>query len=287
MAEDTEHVLLSTRQDGVLWLTLNRPQRRNALSRELYAALLDSLQAAQSDDGIGAIVLSGAGEAFCAGGDVARMNAAAGDPAAGDPAAGGPAAGAPVPAESPQSRAAALRNRTRIVELLHEGDKLTVAMIRGPAVGAGLSLALACDLRYGDGSARLRTGFIDVGVSGDFGGHYFLPRIVGPARARELYLCSPMLDAARAESLGLLHAVYPAAELEQRVSEIAGKLARGAAPATALMKANLNLAEHAGLQQVLQAEAERHVRCVDSADHKAAVRAYAERRKTARERRGG
>lgn len=259
MTVDAERVLLSRRHDGVLWLILNRPQRRNALSRELYAALLDALGAAQTDSGVGAIVLSGAGGAFCAGGDVARMNATAGEAA-------------------PECRVALLRARTQIVELLHEGAKPSVAMIRGPAVGAGLSLALACDLRYGDGSARLRTGFLDVGVSGDFGGHYFLPRIVGPARARELYLRSPMLDAARAESLCLLHAVFDAQELEPRVSEIAAGLAKGPMPATALMKANLNLAAHASLQQVLQVEAERHVRCVDSADHRQAVRAFVENR---------
>jgi len=264
---DTEEVLLRECRDGVLWLTLNRPHRRNALSPELYAGLLDALDAAQDDPGVGAIVLRGAGGAFCAGGDVSRMHASA---------------AVPQPADA---RSAALRGRTRIVELLHEGAKPSVAMISGPAVGAGLSLALACDLRYGDDSARLRTGFLDVGVSGDFGGHYFLPRIVGPARARELYLCSPMLDAARAESLGLLHAVFAPDALQARVGEIAARLANGPQPATALLKANLNQAEHAGLQQVLQAEAERHVRCVDSDDHKEAVRAFVEKRPPAYARR--
>ena len=157
-----EQELIVRLEAGVLWLTLNRPDRRNALSPALYEALRDALEAAGRDPAVGAVVLAGAGGAFCAGGDMDRMRRQA--------------ESAP---PSPAQRIAAMRGRTRIVEYLHGMPKPAIAMIRGAAVGAGLSLALACDLRYGDASARLRTGFIGAGVPGDFGGHYFLPRIVG------------------------------------------------------------------------------------------------------------
>lgn len=259
MAQEQE--LIARFETGVLWLTMNRPDRRNALSPSLYEALLDALAAAARDKDIGAVVLTGAGSAFCAGGDVARMNRQA-----------------ETLAPSPAERIAAMRARTCIVEHLHGMSKPTIAMIRGAAVGAGLSLALACDLRYGDTSARLRTGFADVGVPGDFGGHYFLPRIVGPAKARELYLRSPMLSATQAAGLGLLNEVFSAERLASEVGEIARTLACGPQPAIGHIKANLNEGLVLGLPEMLDHECARHVECVDSPDHKEAVRAFIEKR---------
>lgn len=259
MAEEQE--LIARLEARVLWLTLNRPDRRNALSPTLYEALLDALASAGRDPGVGAVVLSGAGPAFCAGGDVTRMNRQA-----------------ETPTLSCAERIAAMRARTRIVEHLHGMPKPTIAMIRGAAVGAGLSLALACDLRYGDDSARLRTGFANVGVPGDFGGHYFLPRIVGPAKARELYLRSPLLSASEALGLGLLNGVFSVQQLAPEVADIAGDLARGPQPAIGHIKANLNDAPALSLADVLDRECARHVECVDSPDHKEAVRAFMEKR---------
>ncbi|MBV7484610.1 enoyl-CoA hydratase [Bordetella sp. BOR01] len=259
-----EQELITQAQAGVLWLTLNRPDRRNALSPALYEALFEALVLAESDDTIGAVVLTGAGSSFCAGGDVARMNRQSEAHAA--------------PPATPAERTAALRRRTRIVECLHGMPKPTIAMIRGAAVGAGLSLALACDLRYGDSSAKLRTGFANVGLPGDFGGHYFLPRIVGPAKARELYLRSPMLSAAQAAGLGLLNEVFSPEQLESEVAGIARALACGPQPAIGHTKANLNDGLALGLADLLDRECARHVQCVDSPDHKEAVRAFVEKR---------
>lgn len=256
-----EEELIVRHDSGVLWLTLNRPERRNALSPTLYEALLRNLEAAAQDPAVGAVVLAGSGPTFCAGGDVARMNRQADEAA-----------------PSPADRVAALRARTRIVEHLHGMPQPTLAMIRGAAVGAGLSLALACDLRYGDASARLRTGFANMGVPGDFGGHYFLPRIVGPAKARELYLRSPMLSAAQAVGLGLLNHVFDAERLEEEVDAIARSLAAGPQPALGHIKANLNDGLRLGLADMLDRECARHVECVDSHDHKEAVRAFMEKR---------
>jgi 2-(1,2-epoxy-1,2-dihydrophenyl)acetyl-CoA isomerase len=253
--------LRQARQGGVLVLTLNRPERRNALSLALYEALLETLRQAATDAEVGAVVLTGAGQAFCAGGDVARMAGAAAAPPA-----------------SFEDKLRGLRRRTGICELLHGMPKPTIAMIRGPAVGAGLSLALACDLRYADTSARLRTGFVNVGLSGDFGGHYFLPRLVGMAKARELYLTSPMLDAQAALSMGLVNAVVEPGSLQATVMEVAARLADGPRTAIAHMKGNLNDALYLPLGELLDREAWRHVRCTETVDHREAARAFVEKR---------
>ncbi len=252
--------LLTTVTDGVLVLTINRPERRNALSPEIYVALHDALTQAMQSTDIGSIVLTGTGSAFSAGGDVARM------------------AGATAEELSYEQKIARLRGRTRISEMLHTMDKPTIAMIRGPAVGAGLSLALACDMRFADTSARLGTAFLNVGLSGDFGGHYFLPKLVGMAKARELYLTAPILDAQSALSIGLLNQVVEPDALEPLVMSIAHKLANGPRTAISYMKQNLNQALHASLPEMLDGESWRHIRCTETLDHQEATRAYVEKR---------
>ncbi|WP_454691758.1 enoyl-CoA hydratase-related protein [Achromobacter aloeverae] len=286
---------LLQRQEGrLLVLTLNRPARRNALSPGLYAALLRTLGAAAADDDVGAVVLTGAGGAFCAGGDVSRMAASAGGGNGNDSGNGNAGAAdaadigggsrpnqdssAGAPALSFEQKMAGLRRRTGICELLHTMPKPTIAMLRGPAVGAGLSLALACDLRYADTTARLRTGFVDVGLPGDFGGHYFLPRLVGMAKARELYFTSPMLDASAALALGLVNAVSEPDALEDAVMGVARRLADGPRVAIAHMKANLNDAAGLSLPEMLDRECWRHVRCTQTADHREAAAAFVEKR---------
>jgi 2-(1,2-epoxy-1,2-dihydrophenyl)acetyl-CoA isomerase len=257
---NAQEVLLRTYDSGVLVLTFNRPERRNALSPELYEQLRTALEDAAVDTTVGAVVLTGAGGAFSAGGDVRRM--------AGDTSQTLPF----------EQRVARLRRRASITELLHRMDKPTLAMIRGPAVGAGFSMALACDLRFGDTTVKLKTGFLQVGVPGDFGGHYFLPRIVGMAKARELYLTTPMLEATEAHSLGLLNRVLAPDALEEAVMTLARQWAHGPRTAIAHMKHNLNEALHASLGEVLDAEAWRHVRCTETADHREATAAYVEKR---------
>ncbi len=252
--------LLTTITDGVLVLTINRRERRNALSPEIYVALHEALTSAMQNVDVGAIVLTGSGSAFSAGGDVARM------------------AGATAEALNFEQKIARLRGRTRISEMLHTMDKPTIAMIRGPAVGAGLSLAMACDMRFADTTARLGTAFLNVGLSGDFGGHYFLPKLVGMAKARELYLTTPILDAQSSLSIGLLNQVVEPDALEPLVMSIARKLANGPRTAIAYMKQNLNQALDASLPEVLDAESWRHIRCTETPDHQEATQAYMEKR---------
>ena len=252
--------LLRTINDGVLLLTINRPERRNAMSPEIYLALLESLTDAIDNKDIGAIVLTGAGTAFSAGGDVARM------------------AGASAEELNYEQKIARLRGRARISEMLHTMDKPTIAMIRGPAVGAGLSIAMSCDMRFADTSARLGTAFLNVGLSGDFGGHYFMPRLVGMAKARELYLTGPILNAQESLSIGLLNHVLEPEALEPHVLALARKLAAGPRTAMAYMKQNLNQALHGSLAEVIDGESWRHIRCTETADHKEATQAYVEKR---------
>lgn len=251
--------LLTNTKGGVLTLTLNRPERKNAFSLELYDNLLAALEAAAYDQSVGAVVLTGAGNTFCAGGDVKRM-----------------ATQKPQPLEQ---RAAHLRRRSRITELLHRMSKPTIAKIRGHAVGAGLSVALACDFRIADTSARLSTGFLKAGLPGDFGGHYFLPRLVGLAKARELYFLSAQVPADEALRIGLVNHVADPGELDAYVEAMAQGLAAGPRTAMAYMKANLNQALQSSLDEVLDAEAFRHSRCIETRDHREAVQAFAEKRK--------
>jgi len=254
------NVLIEARADRVLTLTMNRPERKNALSPELYEQLLSSLERASCNLEVGAVILTGAGGGFCSGGDVSRM-------------AGVGQSG------SAEERMDLLRVRTRIVELLHAMPKPTIAMVQGAAIGAGLSLATACDLRYGDATARFRTGFVDVGLSGDFGGHYFLPRIVGAAKTREMYLVSRTIDAVEAVSIGLLNRIYDGDQLEAEVMSVARDLAARPGIAVRYLKRNLDTAFNATLPEVLDAEVVRHVRCTQTDDHREAAAAFVERRK--------
>jgi 2-(1,2-epoxy-1,2-dihydrophenyl)acetyl-CoA isomerase len=208
------------------------------------------------------VVLTGAGRAFCAGGDV-RVQA--------ETAASGSK-------DTPERRTDLLRGSMEASRLLHDMAKPTIAMLNGVAAGAGLSLALACDLRIAGRSARMTTAFAKVGLSGDYGGTWFLTRLVGSARARELYFTSDMLDAERIAALGLANRVVADAVLEQETMALAVRLANGPSVALRYMKRNLNVAEHGDLADALDSEAFGMLRCRESEDHKAASRAFVEKR---------
>ena len=162
--------------------------------------------------------------------------------------------------------------------LLHEMPKPTIAMLNGVAAGAGLSLALACDLRIAGHSARMTTAFTKVGLSGDYGGTWFLTQLVGTARARELYFTSDVLEASRIEALGLANRVVPDEELERETMALAARLANGPSVALRYMKRNLNVAEHGDLAAGLDSEAFGMLRCRASEDHKEASQAFVEKR---------
>jgi 2-(1,2-epoxy-1,2-dihydrophenyl)acetyl-CoA isomerase len=251
--------LIETIADGVATLTLNRPERLNALSAPILDGLLAALPRLAADGQIGAVVLTGAGRAFCAGGDVKRM------------------AEETVERNSEED-VARLRARMEVSRLLHEMPKPTIAMVNGAAAGAGLALALACDLRIAGASARFVTAFAKVGFSGDFGGSYFLSKLVGTGKARELYFTAEPLDAAQALALGIVNRVVPDAELAAATMEFASKLARGPRIALAAMKQNFNAAENGTLAELLDLEARGQIETGRTEDHKEAARAFVEKR---------
>jgi 2-(1,2-epoxy-1,2-dihydrophenyl)acetyl-CoA isomerase len=251
--------LLETIDDGVATLTLNRPERMNAFSKEIMDGLLTGLPRLAGDPSVGVIVLTGAGRAFCAGGDVKRMAAD----------------------ETPPSEAEAtanLRQRMEVSRMLHEIPKPMIAMVNGAAAGAGLSIALACDLRFAGESARFITAFAKVGFSGDFGGTYFLTKLVGSAKARELYFTADPVSARQALALGIVNRLFPDEELQKETLAFARRLANGPRVALGLMKQNLNIAESGTLSELLDAEAVGQIRTGRTEDHREAAKAFVEKR---------
>ena len=255
--------LLGEIRDGVAIFTLNRPQARNALSDRLTPALRAGIAACDSDPEVGAFLITGAGGAFCAGGDVKDM--------------GGSAPSADV---SQQARAADLMQRQRrLTGALVQSRKPSIAALPGPAAGAGLSLALACDLRVAAASAFVRTAYVRIGLPGDYGVNWLLTRAVGPGRARELMLLSEDVPAERCLQLGLVNCVVPDDELFGVAFELAAKLAAGPRQAIALIKDNLDDALRLDFLASLDGEAARMVEHSGSAETREAIRAFLERRR--------
>ena len=261
----TDQHLLERIENGVAILTMNRPESLNALSADMMKGLAEALPRLFRDPDVGVIVLTGAGRGFCAGGDVKGM--------ATRNAGGG--SGRPLTMES---RANDLRNSMEISRLLHDGPKPTIAMMRGPAAGAGLSLALACDIRMASENIRLTTAFANVGFSGDFGGSWFLTKMVGTAKARELYFTADKIDAEQARSMGLVNHVVADADLEAETMALAARIAGGPRVAFEYMKKNLNAAESGTLDRVFDMEAWHMTRTGFTEDHKEAAQAFVEKR---------
>ena len=240
--------LIVTRDRGVATLTLNRPDRLNAMNSELMEAFPGVLRGLAADPEVGCVVLTGAGRGFCAGGDLKSrqdehdaMNAL--------PAAERAATAAPYLLD------ANLAARVEASRLLHDMGKPTIAMINGPCAGAGFSLAGACDLRFAGESAVLTSAFTRAGLSGDYGGAWFWTQILGTAKARQLYFLSERIDARRALALGMVNDVFPDADLQARTLEIAHRIADGPRWAFAYAKRNLNAAEDTSMDRVLSLEA--------------------------------
>ncbi len=251
--------LIETVTDRVATLTLNRPDRLNALSTSILDGLLEALPRLGADAEIAVVVLTGAGRGFCAGGDVKSM-----------------AEGTSL--LNVEDAVQRLRGRMEVSRLLHEIPKPTIAMVNGPAAGAGLAMALACDLRVASESARFITAFVKVGFSGDFGGSYFLSKLVGTGKARELYYTGDALDARQALALGMVNEVVPDFELVDATMALARRLAGGPRIALGLMKQNFNTAESGTLSQLLDLEALHQVQTAKTEDHLEAARAFVEKR---------
>lgn len=255
--------LLTELKDRVLYLSLNRPDKLNAMSNEMMTGLLDALTQAASDSKIGAVVLTGAGRGFCAGGDITAMRARNESSA---------------PAPTIEERVAGLRRGEEASLLLHEMPKVTIAAVNGPAAGAGLSLAMACDIRLASDVARFGTAFAKVGFSGDYGGTWSLTRLVGSAKAREMYFTGDIINADEALKLGIANRVFPAASFRDEVHAFASKIANGPTIAYSYMKANLNAAINHELRELLDREAWGQTMTGYTEDHREAVKAFLEKR---------
>ncbi|UMG91293.1 enoyl-CoA hydratase-related protein [Nocardioides sp. TF02-7] len=253
----TQQVGASLDDDGVLTVTLDRPGARNALSLEMLEGLAAAVEAARTRPAVRALLLTGAGPAFCAGGDVTLM--AEGRSIFGEP-------------DDPAGRTALQTElQRRTVVALHDLPKPTVAAVNGPAVGAGLALALACDVRLAASTATLMTGFGRVGLAGDFGCSWLLHRLAGPAVARELLYGSAPLRADEARDRGLVNHVHPAEELADRALRTARAFARVPAPAAQVIAETAALVPVLGFAEACDRDAELHVRLTATPEHRAAV----------------
>ncbi len=268
----TDH-LLETFADGVATLTMNRPEARNAFSTEMLTALLEALQRHATRKETRALVLTGAAGAFSAGGDVKGFA----QNATGGPDAGKELSGADI-RDSFDQQLHTLRAANEVSVLLHEMPKPTLAAIPGAAAGAGLSLALACDIRVATTDAKITTAFSKVGLSGDFGGSYFLSHLVGAAKARELYFTAEILSGTDAEKLGIVNLAVDEPDFDNTVAAYAARLASLPTVAAGYMKQNLNTALRGSLTDVLNSEAIRMIRTFETEDHKAAAVAFVEKR---------
>lgn len=243
-------------------ITLNRPAARNALSDKLTPALRRMIAYCATNNDVRAVLITGAGEAFCAGGDVKGM----GDRSSTDELTFG------------QKVTRLIERQRTLTGALFEMRKPTVAALPGAAAGAGLSLALACDIRIAAEQAFVSTAYARIGLSGDYGIAWLLTRTVGAARARELMLLSDKVDAQRCETMGLFNRIVAADRLAEEAFMIALKLANGPTKAYSAMKDNLDEVQNVGFAASLDKEAERLVRSAQTEEHREAVRAFVEKR---------
>lgn len=244
--------------DRIATLTFHRPEKLNALSQELISDSIAILRAWSTDPAIGVIVVTGSGRAFCAGGDVSSMAKDTG--------------------RSLEESIDGLRAWQELSWLLYSIPKVTIAAVNGFAMGAGLGVSLACDLRIASDQAKFGTAYAKVGYGGDFGTTWLLTHFAGAPKAKELMFLGDLIDAAEAYRLGLINRVVPHNQFESEVRQWAARIAAGPLTSFRYMKANINLSTHTDFRALLDREAETHLRCGQTDDHKEGVRAFLEKR---------
>jgi enoyl-CoA hydratase/carnithine racemase len=252
-------VVLADRSEGVLTLTLNRPESLNALTVEAMGALAERLEAAAADPATRAVVITGAGSAFSAGGDIAFLQELP-----------------TLPTE--RVREIVYGAFQRVPRAIRRMDKPVIAAVNGAAVGAGCEIAVACDFRIASDRARFGEVWINIGCVPALGGMFLLPRIVGLAKATELCLTGEVIDAREALRIGLVNKVVMPPDLATAAEELALRLAHGPARAIAAAKAALNRGLASDLWSELDATLEQQIACFRSGDFAEGVRALAERR---------
>jgi 2-(1,2-epoxy-1,2-dihydrophenyl)acetyl-CoA isomerase len=253
-----EHILLSAR-DGVGTLTLNRPEKLNAFAGAMRQELADALDELERDRDVRVIVITGAGRGFCAGADVAYMARL-------------------IEARDVEAMAALVEAGRRVVTTIRRSDKPVIGSINGVAAGGGANLALACDLRIASERAQLGQTFNRIGLHPDWGGTYFLPRLVGPAKALELFWLAEIVDAAECARLGLFNRVVPHDRLAEETAELARTLAAKPALAITLAKRAVYQSLDRALPEMLDYELEAQLRCFESGDAAEGITAFVQKR---------
>lgn len=257
--------LLCLIDDRVATITLNRPGKRNALSDRLTPALRRILLELDTRQDVGCIVITGAGSAFCAGGDISGMSAVGGDPSALEPTI--------------QERTRALQHKhDTLTHRLFDHSKPTIAALPGVAAGAGFCIALACDIRIAAASAFVTTAYRSIGFSGDYGGSWLLNQLVGPARTKELFYTARRVQSDEALALGIFNQVVADEDFLTETMNLAKHIASGPPIALGYMKENINAATGCDLRTSLNMEADRLIRCAFTQDHKEAVTAFMAKR---------
>jgi 2-(1,2-epoxy-1,2-dihydrophenyl)acetyl-CoA isomerase len=252
-------VVLETRHDTIAVLTMNRPDRLNALNNELASTLNDALARIALDESIRVLVLTGAGRAFCAGGDLGhiRKGRESGDVKQLEPL---------------------LRSGMQMVLKMRTMPQPVIAAVNGPAAGAGMNIALAADFRIAAEDATFGQNFAKVGLFPDYGGTFFLPQLVGPSRTAELFYTGDMIDAQTAFRLGLVNRVVPVERLEGEVRAFAQKIAQGPPLAIRATKQALFGSGREALEEALENEVQQQMKCFPSEDCGEGIRAFFEKR---------
>lgn len=252
-------VILEEKHDGIATLVMNRPDRLNALNNELAVALNDALERIAADDAVRVVVITGAGRAFCAGGDLGAL-------------------GKGRETGRTQDLEPILRAGMQMVLRMRTMPQPVIAAVNGAAAGAGMNIALAADIRIAAEEATFGQNFAKVGLFPDYGGTYFLPQLVGPAKAAELFYTGDMIDAKTALRLDLVNHVVPAAQLETEVKALAQKIAQGPSLPIRAVKKDLFAREEKELVRALENEVREQIRCYLSEDCKEGIHAFFERR---------
>lgn len=254
-----EDSILLERENGIGWIRINRPERLNAFAESMREDLDDALARFGEDPGVRCIVITGVGRSFSTGGDVQAMAKL-------------------LEEEDHTGFEALVRTGAGVVRRIDGMETPVIAAINGIAAGAGACLALACDLRIAAESASIGFGFMRVGLVPDWGGTYFLPRIVGASLAAEFFLTGEMISAERAERLGIFNRVVPSAELESSTRAFAGQIVAGPRLAVARTKRALRRSFDASLEDMLEMESRAQVEAFSSPDAREGVTAFLEKR---------
>ncbi len=253
-----EHIEV-TEDSGIVTITLNRPDKLNAFVGHMRRDLAEALEEAGSDRAIRVVVITGAGRAFCAGGDVSFMADL-------------------IERHDTEEFSRLLGSARRVVTTIRHMTKPVIAAVNGPASGAGCNLALACDLRIASTSATFSQSFVKLGLHPDWGGTYFLPHLVTPNKACEMFFLGEIIRADEALGLGIVNWVVAPEELEQATRYLAARLQEGPPLSIAAAKQAVYLSQHAELEEMLRYETEAQLRCFESEDGREGIRAFLEKR---------